>query len=76
MCEKALRVAITAIEDHIRKEFELDWPIQEQRKLFEIIGNTKDLIGVELTDSCLMLPIKSVSGIWFPAEHFENQSAL
>jgi len=28
----------------------------------------KDLIGVELTDSFLMIPNESVSGIYFPAE--------
>ena len=28
----------------------------------------KDLIGVELTNSFLMVPSKSVSGIYFPTE--------
>jgi hypothetical protein len=42
-----------------------DWPLTEQKKLFSILGDTKSILGVELTDSCLMLPSKSVSGIWF-----------
>jgi hypothetical protein len=42
-----------------------DWPLIEQRKLFSILGDTKPMVGVELTESCLMLPSKSVSGIWF-----------
>ena len=45
-----------------------DWPITEQPKLFSIFGDTERLIGVRLTDSMLMLPRKSISGILFPAE--------
>lgn len=44
------------------------WPITEQAKLFSIFGDTEKLIGVRLTDSMLMIPRKSVSGILFPAE--------
>lgn len=39
-----------------------DWPLQEQRKVFRLVKG--DLIGVQLTDSCLMTPQKSVSGIF------------
>jgi len=45
-----------------------DWPITEQTKLFSIFGDTERLVGVSLTDSMLMLPRKSVSGILFPSE--------
>jgi hypothetical protein len=45
-----------------------DWPISEQRQLFSIFGDVEKLIGVKLTDSYLMLPIKSISGIYFPTE--------
>ena len=45
-----------------------DWPITEQPKLFSIFGDTEGLIGVRLTDSMLMLPRKSISGIFFPSE--------
>ena len=44
------------------------WPIEQQKSLFSIFGDVEDLIGVRLTDSCLMLPNKSVSGIYFPTE--------
>ena len=44
------------------------WPIEQQTQLFSIFGNVEDLIGVKLTDSCLMLPNKSISGISFPTE--------
>lgn len=45
-----------------------DWPITEQRPLFKLIGDVEALIGVKLTESCLMVPIKSVSGIHFPKQ--------
>jgi hypothetical protein len=45
-----------------------DWPITEQTKLFSILGDTQRLIGVRLTDSMLMVPRKSISGILFPSE--------
>jgi hypothetical protein len=45
-----------------------DWPITEQAKLFSIFGDTERLVGVRLTDSMLMVPRKSVSGILFPSE--------
>jgi hypothetical protein len=45
-----------------------DWPITEQPKLFSIFGDTERLVGVRLTDSMLMIPRKSISGILFPSE--------
>ena len=41
------------------------WPIENQKPLFRIMGDTQGIIGVTLTDSCLMLPSKSVSGLLF-----------
>jgi len=45
-----------------------DWPTSEQKNLFALLGHATETIGVRLTDSCIMYPIKSVSGILFPAE--------
>jgi hypothetical protein len=45
-----------------------DWPLREQRPLFALIGAVDTRIGVRLTDSCLMTPRKSTSGIQFPTE--------
>ncbi len=45
-----------------------DWPIQEQRPLFRLLGDVEGSLGVRLKESCLMVPTKSVSGILFPAE--------
>ena len=39
-----------------------DWPVTQQKKLFNIF-DTKE-INVELLDSCLMKPRKSVSGVF------------
>lgn len=50
-----------------------DWPMAEQRPLWELIGDPTRLIGVTLKESFLMVPIKSVSGIRFPTEvTYEN----
>ena len=45
-----------------------NWPIEQQRPLFELLGDVRASIGVELSESLLMLPAKSVSGIYFPTE--------
>ena len=44
------------------------WPISEQKHLFSILGDVESAIGVKLTDSFLMMPRKSISGIFFPTE--------
>jgi len=43
-----------------------DWPISQQEQLFSLFGNVEDKIGVRLTDNFLMIPMKSISGIFFP----------
>ncbi|MHB8054529.1 MAG: vitamin B12 dependent-methionine synthase activation domain-containing protein [Candidatus Aminicenantales bacterium] len=44
-----------------------DWPITEQVPLFNLLGDVESAIGVRLSDSLLMLPRKSVSGVFFPS---------
>jgi hypothetical protein len=82
---KALEAAIHHLGKHLAERYALgttavmnpgsleDWPLSEQKPLFGLFGDVKKLIGVELTDSFLMVPIKSVSGIIFPTEiRFES----
>jgi hypothetical protein len=76
----ALTSARKHLEDHLRSTYALgkmafmspgslpDWPIAEQRPLFKLLGDVEGAIGVKLTASLLMLPAKSVSGIYFPTE--------
>ena len=45
-----------------------DWPIEEQAPLFKLLGDVEASIGVKLTPNLLMIPSKSVSGIYFPTE--------
>ncbi len=78
--DMALRSSGEYLEEHLKRHFGLgqlskmrpgslkDWPVTEQRPLFSIFGNVEDLIGVTLTESMLMIPRKSVSGILFPTE--------
>lgn len=85
IAEMALRSAIQALKNHLEERYRPgatsvmspgslpEWPIEEQRQLFALLGNPKEAIGVQLLDSLLMVPTKSVSGIRFPtAESFES----
>jgi hypothetical protein len=45
-----------------------DWPLRQQRPLFALLGDPQQEIGVRLTDSLVMVPTKSVSGIIFASE--------
>jgi hypothetical protein len=50
-----------------------DWPLPQQQPLFSLLGDVEARIGVHLSDRYLMIPIKSVSGIFFPTEvRFES----
>ena len=52
------------------------WPIAQQVGLFSIIGQVESDISVRLTDSMLMLPNKTVSGVLFPSEKGYSNCAL
>ena len=63
------------ISDHYRLDAtshmgpgQLDWPIEQQRELFSLLGHVEDTIGVALTAGLMMVPRKSISGIIFPTE--------
>jgi hypothetical protein len=45
-----------------------DWPLTQQRELFSALGDVEGAIGVKLTESFLMWPMKSVSGVYFQTE--------
>jgi hypothetical protein len=45
-----------------------DWDIEEQRPLFSILGDVGASIGVSLNKNLVMIPNKSLSGIYFPTE--------
>lgn len=52
-----------------------DFPIINQRGLFRLLEGECEKAGVTLTESCLMLPNKSVSGILYETdEHYTNCS--
>jgi hypothetical protein len=68
------------LEDHVRSKYALgcisymspgslkDWSLEGQRPLFSILGDVKASIGVYLTETLLMIPTKSLSGIFFPTD--------
>jgi hypothetical protein len=45
-----------------------DWPLEEQKPLFSLLGDVESAVGVGLSESLLMIPRKSLSGIYFPTE--------
>lgn len=49
------------------------WPITQLKELFTAIGNVEALIGVTLSESYTMMPLKSRAGIFFTTEtNFES----
>ncbi len=78
--EVVLGAAIAALKQTIDEQYHpgktstmapgslADWPIREQRPLFNVLGDTQNLIGVALGETMLMTPNKSVSGIRFAVE--------
>lgn len=80
MADLALEHIRKYLEKHIQKKYRpgqlsrmspgslKDWPITQQKKLFSLFGDSQKIVGVTLTDSFLMVPRKSVSGIYFPTE--------
>ena len=80
IADLALGAAAESLKEHIRSVFGLkklglmdpgsleDWPLAEQSPLFKLLGDTEGRLGVRLTDSLLMMPRKSISGILFPSE--------
>lgn len=78
----AMRLATAALFERLDREFVLGhtvhmnpgsgdadvWPIEQQRQLFSLFGDVQALIGVRLTESCLMVPNKTVSGIYYPTQ--------
>lgn len=45
-----------------------NWPITQQGPLFQLLGDPASGAGVQLTDSLLMVPTKSVSGVIFATD--------
>ncbi len=76
----ALEKAVEGLFKQIKQEYGLkktatmnpgsleDWPLQAQTSLFSLLGSPEKTIGVSLTDSLLMIPRQSVSGILFETE--------
>ena len=49
------------------------WDITGQKPLFTLLGEGADRCGVQLTESMLMIPFKSGSGVYYESEHnFES----
>jgi hypothetical protein len=85
--EMFLRDAITYFQEYMKNNYKFkkmssinpgsgdveNWNITQQSLLFGLIGEVQKEIGVVLTDTSLMHPIKSTSGLIYPSEtEFKN----
>jgi len=78
--DMALYSSMQHLEKHLKSQYGLDklanmnpgslkdWPITEQKLLFSLFQDMEGQIGVKLTKNMLMIPRKSISGIYFPTE--------
>jgi hypothetical protein len=76
----ALGSAVSRLEVYLKERLECaelssmnpgslaDWPLAQQAPLFEVLGDAAEAIGVSLTESMVIRPLKSVSGIQFVSE--------
>ena len=79
---ESLHAAVHALHTHLENKYALAktgsmspgsgdisvWPIEQQKQLFSLLAEGPAQVGVRLTDSCLMMPNKTVSGVIFPSE--------
>jgi len=83
--EIALQRAFEALEADIQERYRSgktaimtpgsleDWPLSEQLSVFAILGDPRAKVGVDLNDSFLMKPMKSVAGVIFSTQlNFES----
>ena len=53
-----------------------DWPLAAQHELFALLGDDVAKTGIELTESGIMYPVKSISGFRFKAEQADHDCRL
>jgi len=80
--QELVGVAMAQVEEHIARHYQISklsfmnpgsgdatvWPMSQQKELFSLLGDVEVEIGVRLTDSSLLIPEMSVSGVMFPTE--------
>ncbi|MFO7696817.1 MAG: vitamin B12 dependent methionine synthase [Anaerolineae bacterium] len=77
---RALRAGMRTLNERIDLDFApgkttvmnpgslADWPLSQQRPFFVLMDDAARALGVTLSDSCLMTPNKSVTGIRYELE--------
>jgi hypothetical protein len=78
--EAALHTAMARLKDDLKARYQVgktsamnpgslpDWPITQQRPFFDLLGAAASRTGVRLTESMLMVPAKSTTGLFFETE--------
>ena len=85
ICQAALSVSWRGLFNYLKDTYAFNkiasmspgrlenWPLSEQVPLFELFEPGSASIGVELTSSCLMMPVKTISGFCFSTDkNFES----
>jgi len=80
IADAALSHLLEFFEDYLKKVYNLkqlshispgslpEWPITYQREIFSFFPDTEKTLGINLTHNFLIIPRKSISGIFFPTE--------
>ena len=74
IAEEVLQLALTNLLAMVQEIYQLDdvammnpgaldWSIEDQKHLFCLFG--EDTAGIKLTEDCLMIPMKTLSGVFF-----------
>ncbi len=71
---KRIEADMEALGIHITNRYSpgyCQWPVSDQQQLFALLGSNN--CGIELTESSLMIPIKSVSGLVGVGKEVKNK---
>ena len=78
--EAALKAAMSELQKDMTARYQVsktasmnpgsltDWPITQQKPFFELLGAAANRTGVRLTESMLMVPAKSTTGLYFETD--------
>lgn len=77
--QQALKTSIQKIKEIVQNQYPdlyissiqpgslEDWPLAEQKNIFDLLGPLPQTIGLQLSSDMLIIPKLSISGIFFPS---------
>ena len=76
----AVHAALQHVMNHVKETYDIQklaalnpgslpqWPRTEQPKLFQILGNVEEALGVTINDAFYLVPTESVSGLLYETD--------